>query len=331
MAVTNVPIWRDTYCSLGSVSYRSYVVKLGGGTIYAGIAYARPGESVPYVLINDIAAPYLSQNDTCLDVESGDFYSAADIIKTFKVYDDNNTQYGDDYACYLDCEEDGVTVNGSNGAHAPINSRVLDGMPIILTAYNSSVLTHDGGGATYVRTRYSTQATYSNVIAWNAAGNYTVIADFTGHPGAKWIRINGFQYDLVESCAARYALYYVNAYGAWDFLVIEGATQEGRAYERHILKRAHNNASVKSRGIWNYANEVRKKWTLHTGWIDETGAERMHHLIGSTLVYLYDAVGQIFRPVVVTDAEVYVRKYEQEGKPISYAITVEEGREGLRR
>jgi len=331
MAVTNVPIWRDEYVGLGSVSSRSYVVKLGGGTIYAGTAYARPGESVPYVLINDIAAPYLSQNDTCLDVENGNFYSAADIIKTFKIYDANNVQYGNDLACYLNCEDDGRTVNGSNGAHAPINSRVMDGMPIILTAYNSSVLDHDGGGTTKVRVRYSTEATASPVLNWNAAGNYTVLADFTGHPGAKWVKINGFQYDLVESCAARYALYYVNAYGAWDFLVIEGAAQEGRRYTRHELARVHNNADVQSREIWNYANESRRTWVLHTGWIDETGAERMHHLIGSTLVYLYDADGQIFRPVVVTDTEVTVRRYEQEGKPVSYAITVEEGREGLRR
>ena len=57
----------------------------------------------------------------------------------------------------------------------------------------------------------------------------------------------------------------------------------------------------------------------------------MHHLIGSTLVYLYDIAEQSFRPVVVTDAEVSARKYEMEGSPLRYTINVEDGREGLRR
>ena len=41
--------------------------------------------------------------------------------------------------------------------------------------------------------------------------------------------------------------------------------------------------------------------------------------VNTAMVYTYYGVGQ------------YIVEYEQEGKPISYAITVEEGREGLRR
>lgn len=329
MATTNVPIWRDQYQALGNVASRSYVIKLGADTVYAGTAWRRPGESQPQVLINDIAAPYLKQNADCLQTEEGDDYYAADIIKTFKVQDTGGTQYGDDFDCFLKWEEDSRNVLGTSGAHAPITARICDGMPLILTAYNANVLTHDGGSATYVRLRCSTDPTASNVIAWQGAGNYTVQVSFV--PADTWVRINGFQYDRVEGCTPQYALYYVNAYGAWDFLVCEGAAREGRRYERHTLKKVHNNGSEKSRGIWNYANEVRRTWTLNTGWLSDDQAARMHHLIGSTLVYLYDIAAQTFRPVNVTDGEVTARKYEQEGAPINYTINVEEGREGLRR
>ena len=329
MAVTNVPIWRDEYVNLGSVESRNYLVNLDGATIYAGTAWRRPGATQPQALINDIAAPYLSQNADCLDAEVGNDYYPADIIRTFLVYDGNgSTRIGNDLACFLKYEEDGVNVLGTRWAHDYVNGRIAPGMPIIFTLYNANALTYDGGSASYIRTRRSSQATSENVLAYSAPGNYTIVPDLDN--ADTWIRVNGHQFDVVRGCH-RYALYYVNAYGAWDFLLIEGAVQEGRRYERYELKRAHHNGNVRSRGIWNYANEVRRFWTLHTGWLSDEEAARMHHLVGSTLVYLYDIAAQTFRPVVVTDTEVRARKYEQEGGPLYYTINVEEGREGLRR
>lgn len=329
MAITNVPIWKDEYQALGVMDSRSYVLKLDGNTIYAGTAWKRPGTSQPEVLINDIAAPYLTQNADCLAPEDGDAYYPADIIRTFLLYDaDGVTRIGNDFACYLKWEEDNRSVLSTDWAHDYINGHIAAGMPIIVTLYNNLALTYDGGSATYIRARRSSQITSSNILAYSAPGNYAFNPAFV--TADKWITVNGHRFDRVEECH-NYALYYVNAYGAWDFLLIEGAVLEGRRYERHELKRVHNNRSFKSRGIWNYANEVRRTWTLHTGWITDEGAARMHHLIGSTLVYLYDIAEQSFRPVVVTDAEVSARKYEMEGSPLTYTINVEEGREGLRR
>ena len=329
MAITNVPIWMDHYQALGVMDSRGYVLKLDGSTIYAGTAWKRPGTSQPEVLINDIAAPYLSQNADCLDPENGDQYYPADIIRNFLLYDaDGVTRIGNDFVCFLKWEDDARNVIGRDWAHDYINGHIAAGMPIVFTLYNNQALTYDGGAATYVRARRSSQITSENVLAYSAPGNYAFTPDFVA--ADEWITVNGHRFDRVDECH-NYALYYVNAYGAWDFLLIEGAVHEGRRYERHELKRVHNNASVKSRGIWNYANEVRKTWTLNSGWISDEGAARMHHLIGSTLVYLYDIAAQTFRPVNVTDTEVTARKYEQEGALLNYTINVEEGREGLRR
>ena len=123
----------------------------------------------------------------------------------------------------------------------------------------------------------------------------------------------------------------MNAYGAWDSLVMEGRCSEGYDYERHTLRQAYNNTNAVAAGDVNYLNTYRRKWTLRTGWIDETGASRMHHLIGTTLAVLLDVASGYYTPVTVQDTELLVRDYKSEGAPVQYAINVVEAREGTRR
>ena len=93
--MANIPIYRDYYLGLGT-SPRSYEVKLGGSTIFAGRAFTRPGDAQPYSKINDIAAPYLRQTFPCEALEGMEtsYVAAPEIFLTFKAYD-GGTQIGD--------------------------------------------------------------------------------------------------------------------------------------------------------------------------------------------------------------------------------------------
>lgn len=327
--MANIAIWKDYYQGLGT-SPRSYIVKLGANTIYAGLAFTRPGEAQPYTKVNDIAAPYLKQT---VPFEGGDSmeddYVSADIFLTFKVYDNNNSQIGSDIAFFYDWsgDPDHNTLAATVGCHANITGKCAKNAPLVYTLYNANPISSDSNN---VKVRSTSNTGGTTLMAWQGIGNY-VLAD----PSASlanidtWIQIGRLRLDVVD--CVRYVVYYVNAYGGWDELPIEGAVKEWREYEKHYLKRVYNNASPVPRGEVNYANEESRFWEMTTGWLTDDQAGRMHHLIGSPLVYLYDTATQILRPVVVTDTQVESRAYAREGKPIFYTFTLKEAREGMRR
>lgn len=331
MAVQYLPIGRDYLLSLGS-SPRNFVVKLESESIYTGRAFARPGATAPLVRMNDIAAPYLGQEADCLTTESDEYNAVAGLMRTFKVYDAGGAQIGNDLAFYLKWENDTRGVLGRNWPHEPITGRVISSQPFIVSLYNADNLTYDGGSGTYIRIKGDTWATASNVIAYAGVGNYTFqLGIYLNGTEKEFITLNGHRYDLVPSCKVRYIVYYVNGYGAWDSLLIEGAAIEGRSWDRKELRREYRNNVESDRGRWNYANVGERTWELHTGWISDEAATRMHHLLGSTLVYLFDTQGSVFIPVVVTDAEWRQQTFAANGGPVDYTVHLSEAREVVRR
>lgn len=330
MAVQYQPIGRDYFASLTS-SPANFTVKWESETIYTGRAFARPGATAPQIRLNDIVAPRLGQDVACLTTESTGYFVAPGMMRTFRVFNASGTQVGNDLAFYLKCDNDTRGVLGRNWPHEPITGRILGTQPFIVSLYNSDNLTYDGGSGTYIRIKGDTWPTAENAEPYVGIGNYTVhLGDYLRGDEA-YITVNGHRYDLVRDCAVRYLIYYVNGYGAWDTLLVEGAAYEGRTWDRKDLRREYRNNVDGERGRWNYANIGTRTWELHTGWISDEAATRMHHLLGSTLVYLFDTQGAVFVPVVVTDAEWRQQTYAANGGPVDYAIHLEEAREVVRR
>ena len=337
MATKYIPVWLDHYTQMPSAT-QDYIVQLDGNTIYAGRAWNRPCETYPQVRINDIAAAYLSQNfplaaDYLLHPAE---YVAADLLKTFKVYDDDGlTQIDDDLVFALDWsgqgEEDDVIGMQSGTGHRHIVQKVVDGMPIILTLFNDTPIPAEEAGWIYVETE--SHGDY-DIVEYSGPGNY-VLPDWTVYGDVltdTWVRWGPLTFDVIPACKVRFVLYYVNAHGCWDSLPLEGACRLTYDYDRKNLERVYNNdPALLGRGTVNYRNDVRRSWQLHTGWVDELGASRMHHLIGSTLVYLLDLQEREIHPVTITDTQVSERKFTDEVAPVVYQINVTEAREGVRR
>lgn len=329
--MANIPIWRDFYLNLGS-SPRSYLVKLGGNTVFAGQAYARPGDTAPFAKINDIAAPYLRQTFPlrALESQETEFVAAPEIFLTFQVYDaDGVTRIGDDLAFFLDWSGDPtrtVLAATGGGAHANITGKFALEAPLIYTLYNNAPVSADGG--IKVRTPYDTSGT--KVLDYEGIGNYVLFppSDYSA-ASHEWMQFGRLRLQPVD--CVRYVVYYVNAFGGWDELPVEGATKEWRTYERHELQRGYNNANLQARGTVNYANEETRYWQMTTGWLSDEQAALMHHLIGSTSVYLLDLTTGEFTPVVVDDNQAESRTRATEGKPVFYTFTLREARQGYRR
>jgi hypothetical protein len=179
-----------------------------------------------------------------------------------------------------------------------------------------------------LETRISEEVGNIDIVDTDGAGTLTRVNIF---PDAGTVEIGSMTYQAITSCHT-HALYYVNAYGGWDFLLLEGRTIETDSYTRHEHKQEYDNRDVANRGTKNYLNEVAKSYVLHTGWLFGDQASRVHHLLGSTEVYLFEIQSQRMIPVTITDNSCKYKTFQNEGgKLVEYEINVKVAKQMIRR
>lgn len=312
--------------------------------IYSGRADARPGESIGSVRVNDICADYL---DSVLPYLSQAEFTRVTLPVTFKLQlrvsgsggyewvDINTFQFLNDWS--YDYDYDAATM----GMSFPINGRIDSRMPIVWTGLDVSEVT---------ATLYYKDGTSSNVIipvaisddfnadfnadfarSTRSAGSGTAVFLLDAWENLDRIVVGSSTFQVVTGCA-EYALYYVNAYGGWDCLLIEGNSLETDTLKRYTREVVYDNRDIQNRGIDNYVNEITKNITLHTGWLLGDQGKRMHHLINSTDVYLYDiAAGQMI-PVTIPATSCDYKTFKNQGNQlVNYTIQVQIAQNRIRR
>ena len=143
--------------------------------------------------------------------------------------------------------------------------------------------------------------------------------------------IGNSTFKVVTECA-EYALYYVNAYGGWDCLLIEGNTLEADTLTRYTREIVYDNNDIQNRGVQNYVNEITKGFTFQTGLLKDDQGKRMHHLINSTDVYLYDIANGQMIPVNVSVNTCEYKTFKNQGNRFAqYTIQVEVAQNRIRR
>lgn len=325
------PIWKDYYVTINVTTAEDYYVFLGsdntGTLIYVGRAYCKPNESSIKVKINDICADYLYQHLPDID---GDFSKEdSHITQTFAIY-----AGGGQYISPVDTitfaydysYRDTTPVN----IHRPITGRIEQDMYIPFCVA-------DGGGSGYIR-YYDSESTVTSESASvpftafvraypTATRNDRSVVTFT----RSTTTVVSYAYDLLPKCH-RWALYYVNEFGAWDVLVIEGRVKMSDEYDRLTYNRVYDNSIQTTAGQQVIHNSIERSWELHTGWLTTEQASRMHHLLGSNNVYLFDYEGAepIKHPVLITNKNYEEKDVRYDGM-ISYRIDVKLARDMTRR
>lgn len=142
----------------------------------------------------------------------------------------------------------------------------------------------------------------------------------------------GQYYKTILACEARYSLYYVNSYGGVDVLPFkEKGWKKSDTITRFNYSRSFRNNTPEFENV-NYMNEIKVSWELHTGWLSDEQSKRMHELVESTIVYLYDAEEKTYTPVVMTDKKLEYKTYHNQGKKFyNYTVNVEESQSKERR
>lgn len=305
------PIWQDYFVSAGGFSgfaYADFAIIYDGNTIYEGRAYGNPDNTdVVQIKINDICANYIRNAFPSFFPYSGS--EVQPMIFTFTVviseYDTNNNEYGNgaidveflnDWSYEYNRDFDNLTLT------APILRKIPRNAPLIYSAFENNEVTTESNSL-------SNEGDTVNVVN---------LAEFAEEADT-WVDIamgdNVTRYELTDDCY-RYMIYYLNAYGGWDFLLVEGKDKQTDTYTRHTLGQTYDNTQSSNRGTRNYRNDIVRKWELHTLWIDDAGAQNMHHLLGSVDVYLCDLEEAQLYPITLDNTSCEFKTYKNQGNQL---------------
>lgn len=318
------PIWKDYYIDLGASEYADYEVQVSAQTIFTGRAYRRPGEATIRVKINDIAADYLAE---LLPASGGVVHF--DLARTFSIYKGSTLVESVDF--YNDWSYDFSFDPDTMPLAVPID--YLDPRQWLIRSVLSfgtmnAVLTFADGTTQTIPLALSSTGSFSPAfsLAYDAItpdGPGAMGLDLSLYPGVVSVTIAGVTYPVKESCA-RYAVYYINAYGGWDSLVVSAKRTD--ELTRHSARFDYDNSVPSNRGAKDYAVEVSPTWELTTDWLNGEQCAKMHHLLNSPVAYLYDLVEQTFIPVVLTNTST-----EHKQRFSNYTFTARLARDQYRR
>lgn len=303
-----IPIWKDINVNLqGASQQEAYTIEIDYNAVYRGICYSE-GESI--VRINDVVADYFTRHaptfGTTTDSNGENataqvrvLNSAGAVVFAEEVVDDYS---------YMDVALD------SHTPYAPIERIIDPRAPIVGTIFNDTqrIIGIDGKTESVATPHGSTFTKYIPATATK-------------------VTIGVHEWEVAQGCA-QYALYYINAFGSWEWLVLNGRPTKTNNYTRATMKQKYNNGTPSARGEHNWVNEEQRTIALRTGFLTDAGAKNMQHIIGSTNVYLYDLTTAEVRPVVITDTKCNEQSYLGNGaKPIQYTINVRVAQDFIRR
>lgn len=311
-----IPIWKGyTVSKQTKDDSLSYIIKCDGVTIYTGKAYKRPGASDISFNIGDVCAPFLSSNAKIATATTG-FMAINEMQRTFVVEDLSGTvlttvDFVNDWS-YSNKLPNKLYV--ADPVRAVVDPRQL----LLASMYEASkVIVQTEGSSPQTQTLYDGDPAsgVACVDILSGATSVTVSVNSAGGTSAK-------TYDVVKPCA-RYALYYVNAFGGWDSLLTAGNDKRVDNYTRSTYKKVYLPSDLSDRGTVNYRNDIERTISLVTDWMTDEESARMHHLFGSTNVLLHDLVDDIIRPVTITAKSWTEKTFRNNGaKLVNYQIDV---------
>lgn len=336
------PIWKDYFVTLGTgyvIPFRIRVQDQRGDIIYNGKSHIKPGGTDNSIRINDICADYL--NNALPALSQAEFselsFPLNFVVEAFlqdwniagQVQFMNDWSYDDSYS------------PATMGMSFPVNGRIDSRQWLVYTAYNASTitatLTFTDGTTSQVIIPVVIPGDFSNDFntdfarSARAAGSGTAVFDLSAWDNVASVTINGNTWEVVTDCR-EWVVYYVNAYGGWDSLLIEGNTIETDSLKRYTREMEYDNRSIQNRGTQNYVNEITKSYTLHTSWMSDTESLRMHHLLNSPEVYLFNINTGDMMPVTLNNTKTEFKTYKNNGgRLVNYTIDATLAQERIRR
>lgn len=332
------PIWKDHYVTLAAgASYADFEIRrdnASGELIFSGRAYRRPGEADVVARINDVCADYLSNPLPGLAAGVTPLLSAATFVTLVAGSAVDTVTFWDDwsYDYDFDPETDPLAdpVNGELDPRQWFMYTILDGTVSARLGFRDG--TTQDVPLTVVQAGSFGSAFNESFDVASGSASGTAVLNLADYPGVETITVGGITWTVRPDGCARYAVYYVNAHGGWDTLLLDGYTTRRDALTRYTSLVDYDNRDPKARGRQDYAIEVAPAWSLRTRRLTDAQSARMHNLLNSPQVYLCDLAEGRFWPVILTDTEHDRQSYKGNGlQPNEYTFNAQLAQERFRR
>lgn len=294
-------IWKDYIVSLGTSSGPGirFRINVDDAPIYEGKAFPRPGSTWVEVRINDICAEYLRAH---FPNETPDHYS-----QEFEVEVYTDVWQREDIVTFIrDWSYDRQFNWPTDKPFAPITP-VLHPMGYLpVWAYNGHyafdlILAPDSPGD--FNDDFNDDFNYFGVESIHLEND-----EYDGDFYFCWlgeyenlvaVEANGVTYRVADLCGG-YVLYYLNAYGGWDAIPVQGRTIRSSNITHHNYDTAARNTYAVTRGRTNFVNEIERRFKFVIGPLTSEQTARMPHLLESPLVYMHDIQRNEVLPIVLT-------------------------------
>lgn len=144
------------------------------------------------------------------------------------------------------------------------------------------------------------------------------------------INLSNVSYDIIDSCS-EWCLYYSNAYGGWDSLLVNGNVKKSDKISGQYYKQSYDNRTYQF-GNTKYLNTITPSYVLYTDYFNDDEQSRLYHLLESTEVYLHNLNTNEFLPVNITNTTCDYTTYTNNGKKKWYnTINVDVAQEKMRK
>lgn len=316
------PIWKDTDARYVSVaSAMSLTISVDGDIVFNGKVNKMPGAPSIQVFVNRIAKDYLSSK---IDFKRGT--TAFQQSRHKRRFDISpRTQNGLSYLEFYNdwsYEDASIVPNVSQTLSSPL-SNIVDPRQILFT---TMAKISDGESTGEVSIDYCDNNMCMRPVRATPAPCVTFAYPLAGISEGVDIDIlneeddTAIRYKVKKTCAD-YALYYLNAYGGYDHLLINGNTMRKDDITRTEITKSVNNSTL-AHGKQCVAMEITPRWELYTDYLTDKQWSKTHHLLGSSHVLLHDLNTDEITPVNITSSTAEFKTYRNQGNKKSY-LTIE--------
>lgn len=284
----------------------SYDLKIDNTVIYSGQAYRAPdGDDINF-RINDIVENYLDNKIEIKDstdlnlIENYVIKPILAVSKEFTNYTIINNWAYDEIPGIENFTKSTFTSN-------PISTDV-DPRQYFL----SSIITNKTD-KNPVRYKFD-NTQYSPIVAAGINGYYFMKRVGDINKITATIGDNTMTYNVVN--CYNYVLYYKNAFGGWDSLLLKANVKQSDELSYETYKKYPNSFTDFSRVT--YMTTITPTWTLYTGILTDKQAEKMYHLITSNAVYLHNLIKDEITPVNIDNNVFEHKSYKNNGNRMFY-------------
>lgn len=334
------PIWKDVYYTKYNTPILDYTIYNEDNIpIYKGKSIATPDSNDVTFNINKVCSNYLSSS-LSEDISNRIEY-INDYAKFFTIKEKNDSVAGEKpiaqyrfYNNYLyDVEKGGIFIsepirqkNNGYATTVDIDRRQY----MVISAY------YKGDGSKEISV-IETTAIGGSKIKSIAIDNTSQMVRFYRDSSLKNVSYytkntedKSFNFNIVNTCYD-YCLYYVNAYGGWDSLLIDANVKKVDKIESKYYNRAFNNTTTQFEKK-KFTNVITPQYTLHTGWFNDDEQSRLYHLLESTEVYLHNLITDEILPVNITNNTCEYKTFTNNGrKKFNNTINVEVAQTRIRK